>query len=51
MSADRLGDERVAGVLKAAVRVIVPVLELLADRDPLGLKKRTFREQFEDRHD
>ncbi|KQU39580.1 MULTISPECIES: hypothetical protein [unclassified Rhodococcus (in: high G+C Gram-positive bacteria)] len=45
MSADRLGDERVAGVLKAAVRVIVPVLELLADRDPLGLKKRTFREQ------
>lgn len=44
MSADRLGDERVAGVLRAAVRVIVPVLELLADRDPLGIKKRTFRD-------
>jgi hypothetical protein len=44
MSADRLGDDRVAGALKAAVRVIVPVLELLADRDPLGLKKRTFRD-------
>ncbi|MGB3769996.1 MAG: hypothetical protein WBA00_02515 [Rhodococcus sp. (in: high G+C Gram-positive bacteria)] len=43
MSGNRLSDERVAGVLKAAVRVIVPVLELLADRDPLGIKKRTFR--------
>lgn len=42
MSTDHLGDERVAGVLKAAVHVIDPVLELLADRDPLGIKKRTF---------
>ncbi|NIL81712.1 hypothetical protein [Rhodococcoides kroppenstedtii] len=42
MSPDRLGDQRVAGVLRAAVRVIDPMLELLADRDPLGIKRRTF---------
>ncbi|GGG14915.1 hypothetical protein GCM10007304_31210 [Rhodococcoides trifolii] len=43
MSPDRLGDEKVAAALGAAVRVIVPTLTLLAERDPFGIKKRTFR--------
>ncbi|MGU3431807.1 hypothetical protein ACNHUS_02210 [Actinomycetes bacterium M1A6_2h] len=43
MSTDRLGDEKVAAALGAAVRVIVPTLTLLAERDPFGIKKRTFR--------
>jgi hypothetical protein len=43
VSPDRLGDEKVAAALGAAVRVIVPTLTLLAERDPFGIKKRTFR--------
>ncbi|GAA3724756.1 hypothetical protein [Gordonia hankookensis] len=42
-----MSDAQVAGVLDRAVAGINPVLDTLADRDPLGLKRHTFHD---DRH-
>ena len=36
-----MDDRRVAAVLSSAVAIIDPVLDLLAERDPIGLKGRT----------
>lgn len=38
-----MDDRRVASVLNRAVAIIDPVLDILATRDPVGLKGRTFR--------
>lgn len=43
-----MDDRQVAGVLDRAVAVIDPILDLLATRDPIGLKGRTFRTASED---
>ncbi|MXP22857.1 hypothetical protein GIY30_16060 [Gordonia sp. HNM0687] len=40
----KMSDEQVAAVLDRAVAGINPVLEALAQRDPLGLKRHTFHE-------
>ncbi|MFI8569628.1 hypothetical protein ACIGGF_24045 [Rhodococcus sp. NPDC078407] len=43
-----MDDRRVAAVLSSAVAIIHPVLDILATRDPIGLKGRTFRESSAD---
>ncbi|WP_206486796.1 hypothetical protein [Rhodococcus sp. KRD162] len=43
-----MDDRRVAAVLSSAVAIIDPVLDLLAERDPIGLKGRTFRESSDE---
>lgn len=40
-------DRTVASALDRAVAIIDPVLDVLAERDPVGLKKRTFRRPTE----
>ncbi|MFI8772442.1 hypothetical protein ACIGKQ_09805 [Gordonia sp. NPDC062954] len=40
----KMSDDQVAGVLDRAVAGINPVLDTLARRDPLGLKKHTFHD-------
>nr|WP_296773767.1 hypothetical protein [Rhodococcus sp. (in: high G+C Gram-positive bacteria)] len=41
-------DSTVASALHKAVAIIDPVLDVLADRDPVGLKARTFRRPTDD---
>ncbi|WP_461418276.1 hypothetical protein [Gordonia sp. GN26] len=40
----RMSDQQLAGVLSNVVGVINPVLDVLAERDPLGLKGHTFHD-------
>ncbi len=42
-----IDDRTVAAALSRAVSIIDPVLDVLATRDPVGLKSRTFRQQTE----
>lgn len=46
----RMTDEQLADVLEHAVAVIDPILDVLAERDPLGLKSHTFDEGEHDSH-